>query len=199
MSVKWVTSDLHLFHEKIIEYCDRPYNNASDMNECIISTINEYVMPGDCLYILGDVSLGPLDGTIEFLKEINCQLFLIAGNHDKYLKKQEFRDCFVWVNKMKSVKMAPGTKAMVMCHFPMLSWNNMAHGSWHLHGHTHGSLSDRFLVPERIDVGWDLHYKPLDYNDLVGIVEDQEDFLIENEMSRDDIDHHGDGRVRDMR
>lgn len=44
---------------------------------------------------------------------------------------------------------------IILCHFPILSWDNMSHGSWHLHGHCHGSLPDTGV--KRIDVGVDCH------------------------------------------
>ena len=33
----YFTADLHLNHEKIIEFCDRPYKNAEHMNDRLIA------------------------------------------------------------------------------------------------------------------------------------------------------------------
>lgn len=177
--MKYVTSDLHFGHENIIKYCDRKdrygrtYESAMDMDADILNRINSVVGPGDNLYIIGDVCMMSLEDAVDILKAINCQLYLIAGNHDTHLRHQEFRDCFVWVKQIKSVKMMPDTQAMVMCHYPILSWNNMARGALHLHGHCHGKLEPSLMHPARIDVGWDAHGKVLNYYDIMEIHKEQ--------------------------
>ncbi len=35
-----------------------------------------------------------------------------------------------------------GKQHIVLCHYAMRTWNHMHHGSWHLYGHSHGSLSE---------------------------------------------------------
>ena len=50
-------SDTHFGHAKIIEYCDRPFNNVEEMDEYLISAWNETVQANDDIYILGDFAL----------------------------------------------------------------------------------------------------------------------------------------------
>lgn len=39
-----------------------------------------------------------------------------------------------------------------MCHYPIASWNGKYHNSFHLHGHTHGTLQQE---GKSLDVGID--------------------------------------------
>lgn len=53
----WFTSDLHLNHSKIIEYCNRPFSNIEEMNEMLINNWNSVVKPKDIVFCLGDIAL----------------------------------------------------------------------------------------------------------------------------------------------
>ena len=90
--------------------------------------------------------------------------FLIRGNHDKSC--QGLENYFQWVGDIKEAKFNHNqykfikedeTFAVEMCHFPMLSWNRRPHGTCHLHGHCHGSITEfNELSNElRVDVGLD--------------------------------------------
>jgi calcineurin-like phosphoesterase family protein len=48
---------------------------------------------------------------------------------------------------------------LVLCHYPLRSWNRMGRGALNLHGHSHGRLGP---LPRQIDVGvdcWD--FRPI--------------------------------------
>ena len=59
-------------------------------------------------------------------------------------------------NQYKFIKEGE-TFAVEMCHFPMFTWNRRPHGTCHLHGHCHGSITEfNELSNElRVDVGLD--------------------------------------------
>jgi calcineurin-like phosphoesterase family protein len=79
----WYTADLHLGHERIIELCGRPFESVSAMNEAIITRWNERVEPGDTVWVLGDVALGPIEESLALVGRLNGHLLLVAGNHDR--------------------------------------------------------------------------------------------------------------------
>jgi calcineurin-like phosphoesterase family protein len=53
---------------------------------------------------------------------------------------------------------------IVMCHYPLLVWNKMHYGSYHLAGHSHGGCNHLNEKVRRLDVGVDNHnYKPISW------------------------------------
>jgi calcineurin-like phosphoesterase family protein len=79
----WFTADLHFGHKRIIELCDRPFDNVDDMDRQLIQRWNQYIEPGDNVYVLGDFALGHLDTTLGYLPQLNGTKHLILGNHDR--------------------------------------------------------------------------------------------------------------------
>lgn len=55
-SKAFFTSDLHLFHAKIIEYCNRPVANVNEMHDLIIRNWNNTVPEDATVFIQGDAS-----------------------------------------------------------------------------------------------------------------------------------------------
>ena len=78
----WFTSDTHFNHEKVIEYCRRPFGSVDEMNHEIIRRWNEVVQPGDLVYHLGDFAMGDRTLIPHFLAQLNGEIALIRGNHD---------------------------------------------------------------------------------------------------------------------
>ena len=61
---------------------------------------------------------------------------------------------------------------IVLSHYPMVDWQGMSHGSWHLHGHIHscGGAYNKFNLRQgllRYDVGVDANsYAPVSLDEL---------------------------------
>lgn len=167
------TSDLHFFHQNILKWsATRPYPDVETMNDAIINTINNRVTTKDTLYILGDVSFGNVPQTCEIIQRINCQnKILIIGNHDEHMvNKLEFQQLFKSMHHILQIK--HNHKKYIMCHYPILSWNAMHHGSIMLHGHSHGATDNSTV--NRIDVGLDVYPNLLHISEIEQIISEKE-------------------------
>ena len=55
---RYVISDTHFNHSRILEYCQRPFDNVEQMNEVIINNWNKVINEDDIVYVLGDFCFG---------------------------------------------------------------------------------------------------------------------------------------------
>lgn len=88
----WVISDTHFNHSNILRFTDSTTGNlirpefscVEEMNETMIQRWNEVVRPGDKVYHLGDVVMGPdQEGWMKrHWPRLMGQKRLICGNHD---------------------------------------------------------------------------------------------------------------------
>lgn len=77
------TSDTHFGHKRIIELCDRPFDDITHMNEMLVYNWNSVVSVEDTVYHLGDVALGPIEDSLKYISRLNGNKILIVGNHDR--------------------------------------------------------------------------------------------------------------------
>lgn len=156
----YFTADLHLGHANIIKHCNRPFKDVRHMDDTLIARWNDVVRPEDRVFILGDFAWQrPRD----YLPMLPGQKILIAGNHDS-IKGVDLQ-AFDAVHDLLEIDM--DGKKVVLCHYAMRSWNRSAHGSWHLYGHSHGTLEESLLSP-RCDVGVDVWgFMPVSWKEIV--------------------------------
>lgn len=165
----WFTADLHLGHAAVIKYAKRPFEHVQDMDRALVGNWNEAVEPGDLVYVVGDFSFMPPARTVEVLRNLKGQKYLVRGNHDRITP--DIEKSFVWVRDLETIKVsdpeAPdGRQSIVLCHYAMRVWNKSHYGAWQLYGHSHGSLPDDPNA-RAIDVGvdcWD--YRPVSYEQV---------------------------------
>jgi calcineurin-like phosphoesterase family protein len=160
-------SDVHYGHQNIIKYSKRPFSNADEMDAALIANHNSVVKPADVVYCIGDFSFHrDQSRTRSIIHALNGTKFLIRGNHDKYLEDKTL-SMFAKVDNYMEIYVPDvdiGKQLIVLFHYSMKVWNKSHHGSWHLFGHSHGSLPDD---PNSLsfDVGVDCHgYTPISYN-----------------------------------
>jgi calcineurin-like phosphoesterase family protein len=154
------TGDTHFGHRAVIRYGNRPFADIDEMDEELVRRWNIVVPRNGEVWHLGDVSFRKSADTLAILKRLNGRKHLIEGNHDNL--NGETKAQFVDIADYRELKV-DGRK-IVLCHYPLESWNQMAYGSWHLHGHSHGNLREFGL---RADVGVDCWAQaPVSYGEL---------------------------------
>lgn len=148
----WFTSDCHFGHKSIMKFCPETRMNITDvdeLNEKMIEIWNNTVGPNDKVYILGDFSFMNAAKTEEVLKRLKGKKFLIKGNHDHWVNSH-LTSYFEAIYDYKKITI--DGKRVILFHYPIVEFENMHHGAYHFHGHTHGN----YFHPGRgFDVGID--------------------------------------------
>ena len=135
----YYTSDIHFSDEKIRRVCNRPFDSVGSMNEASINKWNGKISAEDTVYILGDIF--PCDGSnadevTDLIKCLNGNKILIVGNHDEMFIPLVKRSG-LFQDIMHIASIFDGGREVVLCHYPMMSWQNDDAGSIHLYGHIH--------------------------------------------------------------
>ena len=181
----WFCADLHFSHSSML-YLHPKRREAAGLtmddvkndkktstlrhDEWLMDVWNSTVKRNDNIYILGDFCLGNRDRTEQILNKLKGNKYLIVGNHDKSCKGLE--RYFEWVGDIKEAKFNRNqydfidpkeTFCIELCHFPMLAWNRRPHGTCHLHGHCHNSITNFNNQSKelRLDVGLDSDFANL--------------------------------------
>lgn len=203
----WFTSDTHFGHANIIKYCSRPFSNAEDfgndgkwvsydtkhkrthlMDETLIANWNEVVGDDDIVYHNGDFAYGSTAFVLKILRALKGKIYFIWGNHDDNLKQvARIIDFYPDLkNRIKFVgdyaQISVNGQDIILMHYAMRVWNHSHRGSWHLYGHSHGTLDDD-KNSLSFDIGCDCHnYFPISYERLQEIMA---------QKIWKPIDHHG--------
>ena len=190
----WFTSDTHFNHANICSATTtwnkesgnnfRIFNSLDTMNDRLVAGINASVGQDDILFHLGDWSFGGFESIRQFRDRLVCKnIHLILGNHDQHIarNKDDVQEIFSSVHNMLDliVKWNVGTptqdeaKFMLM-HFPIASWDNLARGVIHLHGHVHLPKQRRIGPGKMMDVGVDGNgLEPIEMKDVLTIMKNQ--------------------------
>ncbi|MCD8307027.1 MAG: metallophosphoesterase family protein [Clostridia bacterium] len=167
--MKYYISDLHFFHDNIIRFENRPFNDMYDMITSMIERWNETVTPEDEVYVLGDVFFKAKDSRqcVAIMQALNGTKHCIRGNHDKALRNENIAAQFADIKELDMVK--DNGRMIMLCHYPMESWCARSHGTYMLYGHIHthwGSISR--ALPNRYNVCCEvLNYRPHTLDELI--------------------------------
>jgi calcineurin-like phosphoesterase family protein len=186
--MQFFSSDTHFGHANIIRYSKRPYIQAGDetpdgkawtskfhardaarrMDEDLIRRWNETVTPDDDVSHCGDFSLSR--ESISYLRKLNFRnLNFVWGNHDSNMSDlyhnlsfyPDLKDRVHFLGDLAELDIED--QKIVLCHYAMRVWDKSHAGTWHLYGHSHGSLPDD-PTSLSFDVGVDCHdYRPISF------------------------------------
>jgi calcineurin-like phosphoesterase family protein len=190
----WFTSDTHFNHANICSATTqwkrdtgsnfREFKSLDAMNDRLVEGINAVVGQDDILFHLGDWSFGGFDSIRQFRDRLVCKnIHLILGNHDHHIarNKDGVQELFASVHNVLDlvVKWNVGTQLQdeakfMLMHFPIASWDNLARGVIHLHGHVHLPPHRRIGPGKMMDVGVDGNgLNPILLSDVLKIMEGQ--------------------------
>ena len=141
-------SDLHIFHNNIIYFDDRPFKDADEMTNEIIKRWNNAVEPCDHVYVLGDMFWQNSVGAIEVLNKLKGNIHLIKGNHD-HINSSTYKKKFAEITDYKEMSdiVNLSSRPVVLSHYYMPFYDTHYYGGILLHGHSH-------MTPESYDERW---------------------------------------------
>jgi calcineurin-like phosphoesterase family protein len=171
----YFTSDPHLSHNNILKFKNRPYASVVEMNKAYMECWNDTVGDKDDIWLLGDLTLLKNTDFIvtKFLDNLRGYIHIVPGNHDYWCNTPAKQLKILSIAKnAKNIHFAPPlcelrfeNELVIMCHYPLKSWNKKHYGSIQLHGHTHSKT--KITDINQFDVGWDAWYKIPSFKDIL--------------------------------
>lgn len=167
MNKIFFTADTHLSHANIIKYCARPFTSVLEHDNGLIHNWNAVVTPNATVYHLGDFCFGDEKVIGGFLRRLNGNIKFVLGNHDKELRRfarhidahADLKRRVEFLGDYHDLKIEG--ERIILAHYAFRVWNKSHNGSFHLYGHSHGSLADDPHA-RSLDVGVDCHnYTPV--------------------------------------
>lgn len=146
------TADTHFGHGGALGLFRRPFPSVAVMDEALVEAWNAAVTPDDTVWHLGDVAVrAKPERVAALLARLDGTKHLLAGNNDD----PATRAWPGWASVRDYAEIADEAtgRLLVLCHYPLRSWNGMAKGAVNLHGHSHGRL--RPPMARQYDVGVD--------------------------------------------
>lgn len=79
----FITADHHFCHKNIIKYCNRPFETVEEMDKTMIEKWNRVVDLDDTVIHLGDFALTSRAHIKEIREQLNGEIYILIGNHDR--------------------------------------------------------------------------------------------------------------------
>lgn len=138
-------SDLHIFHNNVLYFDDRPFGDMDEMIHEIIKRWNNAVEPCDHVYVLGDMFWQNSVGAIEVLNKLKGNIHLIKGNHD-HINSSTYKKKFAEITDYKKMSdiVNLSSRPVVLSHYYMPFYDTHYRNGILLHGHSH-------MTPESYD------------------------------------------------
>lgn len=168
----------------------RGFSSIEEHDWSLINYWNEKATPNTTFFHLGDFIFG-YDTVQRFdtiLKQVNFEtLYLMPGNHNSGWKQhfEQQSKNILYLSDTKRVIFVPNylealinNQPIVMSHYPIVSYNGQAKGSWMLHGHCHSNLyknpiGSLLYKAKIVDVGIENMPKPTTFSELLCFFENK--------------------------
>ena len=149
--MNYYIADLHLNHENVIRFDNRPFANVTEMNRCMLENWNSRVTKDDTVFILGDFIWAKEPEWMTYLPSFRGNKVLIRGNHDPKEFSREVRHQFLDVRDYK--ELTDSGKRVILSHYPM-PFHRAAYGEncWMLYGHVHMTREYNLLQKFRKEI-----------------------------------------------
>ena len=130
----------------------------------MIERWSERVKKGDRVYHLGDFALGRPEDAAAIASRLDGKFSSSVGTTRRSPSTSSASAGLVWVKDYFGLKV--GEQKIYLCHYAFRTWNQMHYGSWHLHGHSHGTLED-LETSKSFDVGVDCwNFAPISFEEV---------------------------------
>ncbi len=150
--MRYYIADLHFFHGAMNGSMDcRGFQDVDEMNRVMSERWNRKVRDNDEVVIIGDLSWGSAKQTRELLDRLRGRLYLIQGNHDRFLTgKETDLGRFQWVKPYE--ELYDNRRKVILCHYPILFYNGQYRldregnpRTYMLYGHVHDTKDQRLV------------------------------------------------------
>lgn len=174
----WVSSDWHIGHSRILEYCSRPFSDVNHMNEALIKNWNECVKPDDTTIVLGDCFMGQIENIDKYMPRLCMGKYSIlrSGNHDKGKRHKLLEKYFNEIHDETATIYYNG-KAFLITHNPKdVKYLDLANDEYLLYGHVHDNAPTGYDKETRsFHVGVDTNnYRPVDLDEICRQIDEAE-------------------------
>jgi calcineurin-like phosphoesterase family protein len=150
------TSDHHFGHGGARGLFRRPFATTAAMDVAMLTRWNEVVGPQDEVWHLGDFAVRQSAERMgELLDGLRGAKHLIVGNNDGTATA----GLGEWASVQHYAELEVDGAWLILCHYPLRTWNRIGRGALNLHGHSHGRLAP---LPRQVDVGVDCwEFRPI--------------------------------------
>ena len=164
----FVTSDLHLGHEKAA--LARGFSTVENHDEALIERWNKVVKPTDVVWNLGDVVFCPAT-KLHLVARLNGLQHLVIGNHEHH----NLARYAPYFNKM--VVALPYKEKWLFTHIPV--HESQLEARFHMtnvHGHIHSTQPELFITdPRYFNVNCEFHgYAPIHVDSLDQMIKERQ-------------------------
>lgn len=125
------------------------------MNEALVKNWNEKISDEDKVYCVGDLSLGKIEDSIEYVKKLKGHITLVIGNHDTDNRIKYYEEC----PNIEKITYADRFKYKKRCywisHYPTITSNpGKEKPVWCISGHTHNKekFDDNYIFNYNVNV-----------------------------------------------